>query len=192
MSEPNGSTRAPDSGPGAVPEDAGAAATALPVPDVAAPDLPPVDAPSEDLPEGAPVPVDGTDGASPAPAAPRTTVRPRRSGPLTRMGPWAPVAGGLVGVVLGVVAVLLLAGSAHAFRDRLSLVFLVIGLGLLGASGTLLADEVRLVRWRARQAAIAPGWVEATAGLLDGLTPARLLLLISAFALFLSAFLGAH
>src|SRR5512132_2071291 len=43
------------------------------------------------------------------PTAP-VTVRPRprmpRRGPLTVMGPWAPVAGGLLGVVLGVIAVL--------------------------------------------------------------------------------------
>ena len=88
-------------------------------------------------------------GAKPA----RPSVRARRSGPLTRMGPWAPVAGGLVGVLLGVVAAVLLAGQAGDFRDRLSLVFLVVGLGLLGAAGTLLADEVRMVRWRAREAA---------------------------------------
>jgi hypothetical protein len=106
------------------------------------------------------------------------------------MGPWAPVAGALVGIVAGVIAVLLLAGVAHDFRTRLALVFLVVGLGLLGASGTLLADEVRLVRWRARQAAISPSWVEATAGLLNGLTPARLLLVVSGFVLFLSAFVA--
>src|SRR4051812_1566122 len=44
------------------------------------------------------------------------TVRPRprmpRRGPLTVMGPWAPVAGGLLGLLLGVVVVLFLAGSA--------------------------------------------------------------------------------
>jgi UDP-N-acetylmuramyl pentapeptide phosphotransferase/UDP-N-acetylglucosamine-1-phosphate transferase len=105
------------------------------------------------------------------------------------MGPWAPVAGGLVGVLLGVVAVVLLAGQAAGFRDRLSLVFLVVGLGLLGAAGTLLADEVRMVRWRAREAALRPAaWVDTTAGLLNGLTPARLLLLGSAFVLFLAAY----
>ena len=119
----------------------------------------------------------------------RPTRRPRGGGPLTRMGPWAPVAGGLVGIVLGVVGAVLLAGSAAGFRDRLSLVFLVVGLGLLGASGTLLADEVRMVRWRAREAALRPAaWVDTTAGLVNGLTPARLLLVASAFVLFLAAY----
>jgi hypothetical protein len=128
-------------------------------------------------------------GAQTGPVPARPTVRPRSSGPLTRMGPWAPLAGGLVGVVLGVVAVVLLAGQAGDFRDRLSLVFLVIGLGLLGAAGTLLADEVRMVRWRAREAALRPAaWVDTTAGLLNGLTPARLLLLGGAFVLFLAAY----
>jgi hypothetical protein len=61
---------------------------------------------------------------------------------------------------------------------------------LLGAAGTLLADEVRLVRRGAREAAVRPAWVEATAGLLNGLTPARLLMLISAFVLYLSAYVG--
>jgi hypothetical protein len=104
------------------------------------------------------------------------------------MGPWAPVAGAALGVVLGVVVVLLLAGSADDFRERLALVLVVLGLGLLGASGTLLADEVRIVRRGAREAAVRPAWVEATAGLLNGLTPARLLLLVSAFVLFLATY----
>jgi hypothetical protein len=107
------------------------------------------------------------------------------------MGPWAPVAGALLGVVLAIVAVLLLAGRAGDFRDRLSLVFLVVGMGLLGASGTLLADEVRMVRWRAREAALRPAaWTDTTAGLLNGLTPARLLLLVAGFVLFLSAYVA--
>src|SRR3954470_24200084 len=67
------------------------------------------------------------------------TVRPRprmpRRGPLTVMGPWAPVAGGLLGLVLGVVAVVLLAGTADSFQYRLALVFTVLGLGMLGAGG---------------------------------------------------------
>jgi UDP-N-acetylmuramyl pentapeptide phosphotransferase/UDP-N-acetylglucosamine-1-phosphate transferase len=105
------------------------------------------------------------------------------------MGPWAPVAGGLVGVVLGVVAAVLLAAEVGGFRDSLSLVFLVVGLGLLGAAATLLADEVRMVRWRAREAALRPAaWVDTTAGLLNGLTPARLLLFGGAFVLFLAAY----
>lgn len=120
------------------------------------------------------------------------TVRPRprlpRRGPLTVMGPWAPVAGGLLGLVLGVVAVLMLAGTADTFAERLALVFLVLGLGMLGTSGVLLADEVRMMRHRAREALIRPAVVEATAGLLNGLTPARLLLAGSAFVLFLAAY----
>jgi hypothetical protein len=125
------------------------------------------------------------------PTAP-VTVRPRprmpRRGPLTVMGPWAPVAGGLFGLLLGVVAVLFLGGSADEFVERLALVFLVLGLGMLGASGVLLADEVRMMRQQARDAVVRPALVEATAGLLNGLTPARLLLAGSAFVLFLSAY----
>jgi hypothetical protein len=134
----------------------------------------------------------------PATAAPHATapvtVRPKprgaRSGPLTRMGPWAPVAGGLLGLVLGAVAVLLLAGTAESFEDRLALVFTVLGLGMLGTAGVLLADEVRMMRQRARDAVVRPAWVEATAGLLNGLTPARLLLMLSGFVLFLAAFVS--
>jgi hypothetical protein len=107
------------------------------------------------------------------------------------MGPWAPVAGALLGIVLGVVAAILLAGTADGFRDRLSLVFLVVGLGLLGAAGTLLADEVRLLRWRTREAALRPAaWIDTTASLLNGLTPARLLLLVAGFVLFLAAWVA--
>jgi hypothetical protein len=137
----------------------------------------------------------GPPAAGAHPTAPVSTrppvVRPRpRRGPLTRMGPWAPVAGALLGFVLGTVAVLLLAGTADGFRERLSLVLLVVGLGMLGASGTLLADEVRLVRRGIREAAVRPAWVETTAGLLNGLTPARLLLLTSGFVLFLAAYVA--
>jgi hypothetical protein len=125
------------------------------------------------------------------PTAP-VTVRPRprmpRRGPMTVMGPWAPVAGGLVGLVLGVVAVLFLGGTADEFAERLSLAFVVLGLGMLGTSGVLLADEVRMMRQRARDAVVRPALVEATAGLLNGLTPARLLLGASAFVLFLAAY----
>jgi hypothetical protein len=106
------------------------------------------------------------------------------------MGPWAPVAGAGLGVLLGLVAVLLLGGAADDFRERLALVLLVVGLGLLGASGTLLADEVRIVRRGAREAAVRPAWVEATAGLVNGLTAARLLLLVSAFVLFLATYVA--
>jgi hypothetical protein len=125
------------------------------------------------------------------PTAP-VTVRPRprmpRRGPLTVMGPWAPVAGGLLGLVLGVVAVVLLGGAADQFAERLALAFVVLGLGMLGTSGVLLADEVRMMRQRSRDAVVRPALVEATAGLLNGLTPARLLLGASAFVLFLAAY----
>src|SRR3954451_13616842 len=74
------------------------------------------------------------------PTAP-VSVRPRprlpRRGPLTVMGPWAPVAGGLLGLVLGVIAVVFLAGAADRFPERLSLAFVVLGLGMLGTSGVL-------------------------------------------------------
>jgi hypothetical protein len=125
------------------------------------------------------------------PTAP-VTVRPRprmpRRGPLTVMGPWAPVAGGLLGLVLGVIAVVFLAGTADRFVERLSLAFVILGLGMLGTSGVLLADEVRMMRQRARDAVVRPALVEATAGLLNGLTPARLLLGAGAFVLFLAAY----
>jgi hypothetical protein len=206
VSERNGSTTAPavprpdaagqpETGPGT-----GATVTAQAAPQPGPPEGPqqapqPVPEAPPSAPPSAPQPdpaagAGDDDTAVPALSPARPTVRARRSGPLTRMGPWAPVAGGMVGVVLGLIGALVLAGSADDFRDRLALVFLVVGLGLLGASGTLLADEVRLVRWRARQAAISPGWVEATAGLLNGLTPARLLLLVSGFVLFLSAYVA--
>ena len=139
-------------------------------------------------------PVSDTPGAETPGAVPTApvTVRPRprmpRRGPLTMMGPWAPVAGGVLGLLLGVVAVLFLGGAADTFEDRLSLILLVLGLGMLGTSGTLLADEVRMIRHSSREAAVRPAWVEATAGLLNGLTPARLLLGASAFVLFLSAY----
>src|SRR3954447_22788748 len=122
------------------------------------------------------------------------TVRPAprmpRRGPLTVMGPWAPVAGAAMGLVFGIVVVLLLAGSAETFEDRLALAFLVLGLGMLGASGVLLADEVRMIRQGARDAIVRPEWVQATVGLLNGLTPARLLLLVSGFVLFLAAYIS--
>jgi hypothetical protein len=125
-----------------------------------------------------------------APVTVRPKVRGPRRGPLTRMGPWAPVAGALVGLLGGVVVAVLLAGAAADFADRLALVLTVVGLGMLGAAGTLLADEVRMIRQGAREAAVRPAWVEATAPLLSGLTPARLLLLVSAFVLFLAAYVA--
>lgn len=131
------------------------------------------------------------EGAQPtAPVARRPRIGARVPFPLTRMGPWAPVAGAVVGLLAGLVVVLLLAGVAEAFRERLALVFLTVGLGMLGAAGALLADEVRLVRRGAREAGIRPAWVEATANLINGLTPARLLLLASAFVLFLAAYVS--
>lgn len=159
-----------------------------------------VSAASPPAPEADPaavLPAPGPDQASEPAAAPPTppvTVRPTprlpRRGPLTVMGPWAPVAGGLLGLVLGVVAVLFLAGAAGGFEDRLALVFVVVGLGMLGTSGVLLADEVRMIRQRAREAAVRPQWLESTAGLVNGLTPARLLLAASALVLFLAAYAG--
>jgi len=84
--------------------------------------------------------------------------------------------------------VLFLADSAESFEDRLALAFVVLGLGMLGTSGILLADEVRMMRQGAREAVVRPAAVEATAGLLSGMTPARLLLVASAFVLFLAAY----
>ncbi|WP_436694572.1 hypothetical protein, partial [Geodermatophilus sp. CPCC 205506] len=124
------------------------------------------------------------------PVPPRPRVGPRRPGPLTRMGPWAPAFGAVLGLVAGLVSVFLLAGVAEAFAERLALVFLTVGLAMLGAAGALLADEVRLVRRGAREAGIRPAWVEATANLINGLTPARLLLLAASFVLFLAAFVS--
>ena len=171
-----------DTGPIVVPADSATPAAADPPAPTAGPDRTQV----MDVP-GTPPPVT----ASPHATAP-VTVRPKprgaRRGPLTRMGPWAPVAGGLLGVLVGVVAVLLLVGATDTFAERMSLVLLVVGLGTLGAAGVLLADEVRMVRQGAREAAVRPAWVEATVPLLSGLTPARLLLVLSAFVLFLSAY----
>jgi hypothetical protein len=148
----------------------------------------------------APAPVESRDDAAEPELVPGThstapvTVRPAprmpRRGPLTVMGPWAPVAGGLLGLLLGVVVVLFLAGSAEVFEERLALAFVVLGLGMLGTSGILLGNEVAVQRQRARDAAVRPQWVEATAGLLNGLTPARLLLMASAFVLFLAAYVS--
>ena len=155
--------------------------------------VPPVPAP-------APEPVQRSDEpAEPDPlpskhATAPVTVRPAprmpRRGPLTVMGPWAPVAGGLLGLLLGVVVVLFLAGSAELFEERLALAFVVLGLGMLGTAGILLGDEVAMQRLRARDAAVRPQWVEATAGLLNGVTPARLLLVASTFVLFLAAYVS--
>jgi hypothetical protein len=141
-------------------------------------------------PESTPAPGAADTPHATAPVTGRPRVGPRRVSPLTRMGPWAPVAGAVLGLLGGLLVVLLLGGVAEAFDERLALVFLTVGLGMLGAAGALLADEVRLVRRSAREAAIRPAWVEATANLINGLTPARLLLLASAFVLFLAAYVS--
>ncbi|WP_222263461.1 hypothetical protein [Modestobacter marinus] len=135
-------------------------------------------------------------GAVAAPSTPHATApvngrprpRLRRPVPLVRMGPWAPVAGAGVGLVLGVVVVLLLAPAATGFDQRLALVFVVLGLSMLGAGGTLLADEVRLMRRGAWAAEARSSGAGVIAGLLNGLTPARLLILASSFVLLLSAY----
>jgi hypothetical protein len=162
----------------------------------------PVEQPAPVPPAPAPVIAPAEDSgpaaeSAPAPGAHETTpvtVRPAprmpRRGPLTVMGPWAPVAGAALGLVFGIIVVLLLAGSARTFQDRLALTFVVLGLSMLGAAGVLLADEVRMIRQRARDAVVRPAWVEATVGLLNGLTPARLLLLVSGFVLFLAAYIS--
>ncbi|UOY02715.1 hypothetical protein [Blastococcus sp. PRF04-17] len=155
------------------------------------PDAPSAPAPEPNVVAEAPAaaaPEPGTHGTTPVTVRPAPRM-PRR-GPLTVMGPWAPVAGGLLGVLAGLLVVLLVGGVAESFEDRLALAFVVLGLGLLGTSGILLADEVRMMRQRARDAAVRPAWVEATAGLLNGLTPARLLLMVSGFVLFLAAFVS--
>ena len=133
-------------------------------------------------------------GEPPATAHPTTPVgfrpRPRmpRRVPLVRMGPWAPLAGAVVGLVLGLVVVAVLAPAVDTFEQRLALVFVVLGLALLGSGGTLLADEVRLLRRGAQAAEARASGAGAIAGLLNGLTPARLLITASAFCLLLSAY----
>ncbi len=188
MSERNGTAQgtATPSDPGTMPivvgEGSSTAATAAPAAPDAAIGVP---APPPD-PEPAAEPAPGAQPTAPVTVRPKPRL-PRR-GPLTVMGPWAPVAGGLLGLVLGVVAVLFLAGAVESFEDRLALVFAVLGLGMLGTSGVLLADEVRMIRQQAREAAVRPQWVETTASLVNGLTPARLLLAASALVLFLAAY----
>ena len=130
-------------------------------------------------------------GAQPtAPVTVRPAPRMPRRGPMTIMGPWAPVAGGLLGLVLGGIVAAVLGGTAESYDERLSVVFMVLGLGMLGTAVTLLADEVRIVRQQARDAVVRPQWVEATAGLVNGLTPARLLMLGSIVVLVLAAYVG--
>ena len=183
----------PDAVPPATPEP-----TPEPTPDPTAPPTPSPEAaaPPADGPGGAPVP--GPDHAPERPSTPHPTTpvgvggrprpRPPRVDPLIRMGPWAPVAGAFIGLLLGVVVVLLLAPVVDTFDQRLALVFVVLGLALLGAGGTLLADEVRLLRRGAQAAEVRASNVGVIAGLLNGLTPARLLITASAFSLLLSAY----
>lgn len=156
------------------------------VPPVPGPPVPDGEPSTEAFGEASPQEAVASGAHPPAPERGRRSPRLPRRGPLTVMGPWAPVAGGLLGLLLGLVVVLFLAGSAEVFEERLALAFTVLGLGMLGTAGILLADEVRMIRQRARDAVARPAWVEATAGLLNGLTPARLLLLVSGFVLFLA------
>src|SRR5215218_3338057 len=103
MSERNGST------------SVGAGTAEIPVVRPSTPTPPPVapepveqSAPAPANPEGEVVP-----GLQPtAPVTVRPTPRMPRRGPLTVMGPWAPVAGGVLGLLIGLIAVLFLAGSA--------------------------------------------------------------------------------
>jgi hypothetical protein len=160
----------------------------IPVVRPAAPEAVPVPPPSG---EGTPADGDLVPGMhATAPVTARRGPRMPRRGPLTVMGPWAPVAGGLLGLLFGIVVVLFLGRAAETFEDRFALALTVLGLGMLGTSGILLADEIRMMRQRARDAVVRPAWVEATAGLLNGLTPARLLLVVSAFVLFLAAYVS--
>ena len=181
MSERNGTVT--PSNPGTKPIVIGDGATAASAP-----------APEPEAPSAVPTPPVEPDAAPGVQPTAPVTVRPKprlpHRGPLTVMGPWAPVAGGLLGLVLGVVAALFLAGAVETFEDRLALVFTVLGLGMLGTSGVLLADEVRMIRQQAREAAVRPQWVETTASLVNGLTPARLLLAASALVLFLAAYVS--
>ena len=155
---------------------------------------------TQPVPSPAPQPQSRDDAERPGTAAPggqpttpvsvRARPRPRlsRRDPLTRMGPWAPVAGATVGLLVGIVVVVLLAPAVSTFAERLSLVFVVLGLSLLGAGGTLLADEVRLLRRGTQAVEARPASAGVIAGLLNGLTPARLLITASAFSLLLSAY----
>jgi hypothetical protein len=182
---PTAPVTVPGSGPGGAGATAVGGGPASPGPAAPAPGGSP-GTPSAAVVESGQHPTGPVAGRPPAPPV----VRPRRTDPLTRMGPWAPVAGAVVGLVAGLVALFLLRSRADAFAEGLALVFLVVGLTMLGAAGALLADEVRLVRRGAREAAVRPAWVEATAGLINGLTPARLLLGSSAFVLFLAAYVS--
>ncbi|TKJ19742.1 hypothetical protein [Blastococcus sp. CCUG 61487] len=196
MSERNGSTTT-GSGTAEIPvvRPAGSAATpASPAAPPSSPAAPPSTGPTTQS-ATPPVPEPAGEkeragGQATAPVTVRPAPRMPRRGPLTVMGPWAPVAGGLLGLVLGGIVAAILGGVAESYEQRLSLVFVVLGLGMLGTAGTLLADEVRMLRQRARDAAVRPQWVEATAGLVNGLTPARLLLLSSIVVLVVAAYVA--
>ncbi len=190
---PGGASAAPKSGAARKAAKAAAPAAApAAVPDAGVPAVAPTDvAEAVAAPEPAPADRELPPGAQPtAPVSVRPSPRMPRRGPLTVMGPWAPVAGGLLGLVLGGIVAAVLGGVAESYDQRLSIVFLVLGLGMLGTAGTLLADEVRIVRQQARDAVVRPQWVEATAGLVNGLTPARLLTLASVVVLVLAAYVG--
>ncbi|SOC50524.1 hypothetical protein SAMN05660748_3274 [Blastococcus aggregatus] len=188
---PAGASAAPKSARKAA-KAAAPAATPAAAPDAGVPVVAPADvAEAVAAPEPAPADRELPPGAQPtAPVSVRPSPRMPRRGPLTVMGPWAPVAGGLLGLVLGGIVAAVLGGVAESYDQRLSIVFVVLGLGMLGTAGTLLADEVRIVRQQARDAVVRPQWVEATAGLVNGLTPARLLTLASVVVLVLAAYVG--
>ncbi|MCA0143398.1 hypothetical protein [Blastococcus sp. LR1] len=185
MSERNGST---STGPGT--------AEIPVVRPVGTPPPPPAETAVTPAPAAPPAAAPAADGDLPpevhgtSPVTVRPAPRMPRRGPLTVMGPWAPVAGGLLGLVVGAIVAAILGGVAESFEQRLALVFVVLGLGVMGTAGTLLADEVRIVRQRSRDAGVRPQWVEATADLVNGLTPARLLMLIGVVVLVLAAYVG--
>ena len=135
-----------------------------------------------------PEPTPGHQPTTPVAARPRPRPRMPRPDQMIRMGPWAPVAGAAIGLLLGLVVVLFLASSADTFAQRMALVFVVLGTTLLGAGGTLLADEVRLLRRGTQAVEARSANAGMIAGLLNGLTPARLLITASAFSLLLSAY----
>src|SRR5215217_5687365 len=116
MSERNGSTSV-DPGTAEIPVVRPSGATVPVSGDPAA--MPPVPEPAVGPSGEAAADPDMVPGIHPtAPVTVRPAPRLPRRGPLTVMGPWAPVAGALIGLVLGVVVVLLLAGVADSFEDR--------------------------------------------------------------------------
>ena len=93
-------------------------------------------------------------------------------------------------MVAVVVALAVLAPAATGFDDRLVLVLVCLGLPVLGAGFVLLADEVRERRASSRSAGVRSSSAEVVAGLVNGLTPARLLVLTGAFVLLLAAYVA--